>query len=92
MYMMHTPCSGNAKWEPGAVVCRASPSWVRFGTFQLPASRGGAESALVQAVADHVIKQHFPHLKGVPPTIVHVLWVFESRGVWDFRWGGWHWL
>ena len=32
-------CSGNIRDEPGAVVCRVSASFIRFGTFQLPASR-----------------------------------------------------
>lgn len=31
--------NGNARLEPGAVVCRVAPSFMRFGTFQLPASR-----------------------------------------------------
>jgi hypothetical protein len=35
--------NGNVKIEPGAVVCRVSPSFVRFGTFQLPVSRGGMQ-------------------------------------------------
>lgn len=58
--------NGNIKMEPGAVVCRVSPSFIRFGTFQLPASRGGSETMLVQALADYVIKHHYPHLKGQP--------------------------
>lgn len=31
--------NGNAQYEPGAVVCRVSKSFVRFGTFQLPVTR-----------------------------------------------------
>ena len=31
---------GNPKQEPGAIVCRAAPSFLRFGNFQLLASRG----------------------------------------------------
>ena len=31
---------GNARVEPGAVVCRVAPSFIRFGSFELPASRG----------------------------------------------------
>ncbi len=30
---------GDAKLEPGAIVCRVAPSFIRFGNFQLPASR-----------------------------------------------------
>lgn len=45
--------NGNAQYEPGAVVCRVSRSFVRFGTFQLPVTRcapsaaaGGGPAAL----------------------------------------------
>lgn len=31
---------GHAKAEPGAVVCRVAPSFVRFGHFELPSARG----------------------------------------------------
>ncbi|CAL8469913.1 g9455 [Coccomyxa elongata] len=56
--------NGNAKYEPGAVVCRVSPSFVRFGTFQLPAIRGGDQLALVTPLADYVIRHHYSHLEG----------------------------
>ena len=57
-------CSGNARYEPGAVVCRVSPSFVRFGTFQLPAQRGGEELPLVGTLADYVIRHLYAHLEG----------------------------
>jgi uncharacterized protein YdiU (UPF0061 family) len=60
-------CSGNAKYEPGAVVCRVSPSFIRFGTFQLPAIRGGDQIALIAPLADYVIRHHYPHLQGAFP-------------------------
>lgn len=56
--------NGDIKLEPGAVVCRVAPSFIRFGTFQLPVSRGGIELDLVKQVADYVIKYHYPHLQG----------------------------
>ena len=31
---------GNPEPEPGAIVCRVAPSFIRFGNFELPASRG----------------------------------------------------
>lgn len=34
---------GRAKPEPGAIVCRVAPSFLRFGNFELPAARGEAE-------------------------------------------------
>ncbi|MDQ3286772.1 MAG: YdiU family protein [Pseudomonadota bacterium] len=51
---------GNAKPEPGAVVCRVSPSFIRFGNFELPASRG--DVALLTQLVDFCIARDFPHL------------------------------
>lgn len=46
LHVSYLPCThppqfynGNAKLEPGAVVCRVARSFIRFGTFQLPATR-----------------------------------------------------
>ncbi len=51
---------GNEKLEPGAVVCRVARSFVRFGSFELPASRG--EVDLIKTLADHVIRTCYPEL------------------------------
>ena len=45
-------------------MCRVSPSFVRFGTFQLPAMRGGDQLPLVRTLADYVIRHLYPHLEG----------------------------
>lgn len=58
--------NGDAKMEPGAVVCRVAPSFLRFGSYQLPASRGGIEKGLARALADYAIRHHFPHLAHLP--------------------------
>jgi len=54
---------GNAKAEPGAVVCRVAPSFLRFGNFELPTSRG--DRALLQKLADFALTTWFPEL-GAP--------------------------
>lgn len=51
---------GNAAPEPGAVVCRVSPSFIRLGSFELPASRG--DRALLERLVDFAIDRDFPHL------------------------------
>jgi serine/tyrosine/threonine adenylyltransferase len=51
---------GNPQAEPGAVVCRVAPSFVRFGSFQLPASRGDVE--LLRTLTRAVMALDFPHL------------------------------
>jgi len=53
---------GHPKPEPGAVVCRVAPSFLRFGHYQLPASRG--ETGLLRALVDFTIRRDFPHLSG----------------------------
>ncbi|MEM6707970.1 MAG: YdiU family protein [Pseudomonadota bacterium] len=51
---------GNAALEPGAVVCRVASSFVRFGHFELPTSRGDVE--LLRRTADFVIRTELPDL------------------------------
>ncbi|TSA23275.1 MAG: YdiU family protein [Betaproteobacteria bacterium] len=51
---------GHPEAEPGAIVCRVAPSFVRFGHFEIHASR--ADTALVKHLADYVITTQFPEL------------------------------
>ena len=52
--------NGNQREEPGAVVCRVARSFIRFGTFQLPVSRGDNQIPLATVLADYVIKHFYP--------------------------------
>ena len=56
---------GHPRPEPGAVVCRVAPSFTRFGTFQLPASRRDLD--LLRQLVDYTITTDFP---GVDPADV----------------------
>jgi uncharacterized protein YdiU (UPF0061 family) len=49
---------GHAAPEPGAIVCRVAPSFVRFGNFQILTARGEDES--LKKLADYVMREHFP--------------------------------
>ena len=53
---------GNAAPEPGAIVCRVAPSFIRFGSFELPTSRG--DLPLLRQLADFTIRRDFPELVG----------------------------
>ena len=53
---------GHPAPEPGAVVCRVAPSFLRFGSYELPASRG--EHDLLRQFVAHTIVRFFPHLLG----------------------------
>ena len=52
--------NGNSAYEPGAVVCRVAPSFIRFGNFQIFASRN--EIGELKQLADFTIKHHFSEL------------------------------
>ncbi len=52
---------GHPKLEPGAVVCRISPSFTRFGNFQILAAR--RENDLLKTLMDYTIETDFPHFK-----------------------------
>ncbi len=65
---------GNPAEEPGAVVCRVAPSFIRFGNFQIFASR--KESEPLRALADHTLRRHFPGL-GQPGPAAYVA-MFEE--------------
>jgi uncharacterized protein YdiU (UPF0061 family) len=65
---------GNAAPEPGAIVCRVAPSFIRFGNFELPASRG--EDEVLKALADYTIRHHFADLANAdaPDSDTYVEW------------------
>jgi serine/tyrosine/threonine adenylyltransferase len=51
---------GHPKREPGAIVCRVAPSFLRFGSYELFTAR--QQLAPLKQLADFTITQHFPHL------------------------------
>lgn len=55
--------NGNPAYEKGAVVCRTAPSFIRFGNFQIFASRQDTEN--LKKLTDYTIKHFFKHL-GAP--------------------------
>jgi uncharacterized protein YdiU (UPF0061 family) len=51
---------GNADYEPGAVVTRVAPSFIRFGNFQMLAAQN--DETNLQKLADYTISHFFPSL------------------------------
>jgi uncharacterized protein YdiU (UPF0061 family) len=49
---------GNPAPEPGAVICRVAPSFVRFGNFQIHAAHNELDA--LKRLADYVICEHYP--------------------------------
>ncbi|KAL6200701.1 hypothetical protein ACLB2K_030482 [Fragaria x ananassa] len=56
---------GNPKEEPGAILCRVAPSFLRFGSYQIHASREKEDLAIVRTLADYAIRHHFPHIENM---------------------------
>jgi uncharacterized protein YdiU (UPF0061 family) len=77
---------GNPKAEPGAIVCRMAPTFLRFGNYQILAARQEHET-LAQLV-DHTIALHFPHLleTGRDATIAWFTEVCESTAQMIVHW------
>ena len=70
---------GNAAHEPGAVVCRVAPSFLRLGSYQLFPTRGDLDN--LRALVEWTIRTHFPHLdapaEGPLPNEILTEWVAE---------------
>ncbi|MCG2462711.1 YdiU family protein [Flavobacteriaceae bacterium F89] len=54
---------GNPAYEKGAVVCRASPTFLRFGNYEILSARQDIKTLGI--LVDYTLKHFFPHL-GVP--------------------------
>jgi uncharacterized protein YdiU (UPF0061 family) len=51
---------GNPAPEPGAVVCRVAPSFLRFGNFEILAAHG--EHELLKRLTDFLVREYYPQL------------------------------
>ncbi|HEY7884718.1 MAG TPA: YdiU family protein, partial [Cellvibrionaceae bacterium] len=69
---------GNPELEPGAVVCRVAPSFMRFGSFEIFAAR--EDHTLLRQLLDFTLKADFPELlpeSGEPVAATYVAWLAE---------------
>ena len=65
---------GRPQAEPGAVVCRVAPSFLRLGSYELFTSRGDIDT--LKTLADYTLRHHFPHL-GEPSPSTYLRWFEE---------------
>ncbi len=54
--------NGNAAYEPGSIVMRVAPGFLRFGSFEMPAARKETEN--LQKLVDWTIARYYPHITG----------------------------
>ena len=66
---------GHPRPEPGAIVCRVAPSFLRFGHFELPASRG--DIGLLQQMVDFCVDTEFPQFATLEGDARHAAWFRE---------------
>ncbi len=52
---------GNAAYEKGAIVCRVSESFIRFGSFEILTANGETDN--LKELADYVISSHYKEIK-----------------------------
>ena len=65
---------GNPKSEPGAIVCRVCPSFLRFGSYEIFAAQGDIDT--LKKLVDYTIETNFPHLDK-PSRDVYLQWFDE---------------
>jgi uncharacterized protein YdiU (UPF0061 family) len=65
---------GNVRHEPGAIVCRVAPNFIRFGNFQIFSARGDQEN--LKRLVDFTIENYFPEM-GPPCPEVYAAWFAE---------------
>jgi len=62
---------GHPRGEPGAVVCRIAPTFLRFGNFEILAAN--AELELLRKLVDYTITAYFPEI-GQPSPAAYAQW------------------
>jgi uncharacterized protein YdiU (UPF0061 family) len=67
--------NGNPKSEPGAIVCRVSPSFIRFGNFEILTARKDID--LLRKLVNYTIKTDFAHLSHEPTIDTYLQWFAE---------------
>lgn len=65
---------GNPKYEKGAIVSRISPSFLRFGSYEIFAARQDIKT--LKTLVDFTIKNHFPHI-GKPSKEAYITFFSE---------------
>jgi uncharacterized protein YdiU (UPF0061 family) len=66
--------SGDPRPEPGAIVARVAPTFIRFGNFEIMTSRNELDN--LRALADYVLRHFYPEL-GEPSEDVYLRWFEE---------------
>jgi uncharacterized protein YdiU (UPF0061 family) len=75
---------GHPAYEPGAIVMRVAPTFLRFGNFEIFASRG--ETGNLRQLVDWTIEKYFPHIKGEDKIVRWYKEVIDSTAALMVEW------
>ncbi|MET1056842.1 MAG: protein adenylyltransferase SelO [Pedobacter sp.] len=75
---------GRTAYEPGAIVMRTAPSFLRFGSFEMLAAR--QETAQLQKLTDWTIDHFYPHITGPDKTITWFKEVLDKTAALIVEW------
>ncbi|PTX21489.1 uncharacterized protein YdiU (UPF0061 family) [Pontibacter mucosus] len=76
--------NGNAAYEPGAIVMRVAPSFLRFGNFELLNAR--KEHEQLRQLVDWTISRYYPHIQGEDKVITWFKEVIERTASLVVEW------
>ncbi len=76
--------NGNAAYEPGAIVMRVAPSFLRFGNFELLNARKETEN--LQKLVDWTIARYYPHIEGEDKVLTWFQEVVERTATLMVEW------
>ena len=71
---------GHPAYEPGAVVCRVAPTFLRFGNYEILAARD--DHATLRELVRFTIARHFPWLDRDRPDVVGLFRQISRRTAW----------
>ncbi len=81
---------GHPRYEPGAIVCRVAPSFLRFGHYQIHAAREDGNT--LQTLVDFTLQNYFPTVhqhardRGLHPVVVWFEEVCRSTAIMVAHW------
>lgn len=76
--------NGNAAYEPGAIVMRVAPSFLRFGNFEILAAR--EETEHLRQLVEWTIAKFYPHIDGADKVLLWFREVVERTAAMIVEW------
>lgn len=76
--------NGNEEYEPGAIVMRVAPTFLRFGNYEILTARGEIDN--LKKLVDWTIEKYYPHIQGEDKVLTWYKEVIERTAVLMVEW------